>query len=153
MSKLGVSFADSSWSGKIIPNGQNCKHFGSNGSTPKLTVSNIPSGANAVIVEFSDRSYTPMDNGGHGKVGIWTNGKSSITIPSVAGETKSVPNNMFIEAHHLGTHRGQAGAYLPPCSGGKGNTYYANVKAVYKAKNDKEESRLLGKGKIILGVY
>ncbi len=153
VSRLDVSFVDSQWNGNIIPSGQNCKHFGGNGSTPQLQVNNIPSSANAVIVEFSDETYTPMDNGGHGKIGIWTNGKTSITIPSVAGETKSVPDNMFIEAEHQGTHRGQAGAYLPPCSGGKGNTYYADVKAVYKAKSDKEESKLLGKGKIILGKY
>jgi hypothetical protein len=153
ISILNVSFADSKWNGKTIPSGQHCKYFGGNGATPKLQVSNIPGSANAVIVEFSDETYTPMDNGGHGKIGIWTGGKSGITIPSVMGETTSVPQNIFIEAKHKGLKRGRAGAYLPPCSGGRGNTYYATIKAVYKAKNNKEESQLLGKSKIILGKY
>ena len=41
-----------------------------------------------------------------------------------------MPQNMFIHKEHKGLKRGNAGAYLPPCSGGIGNSYYATVKAL-----------------------
>ncbi len=151
MAQLKVSFADSKWDGKMVPSGEQCKWAGGNGSTPVLNVENIPADANAVIVEYSDRSYAPMNMGGHGKIGMWLNGaQTPVQIPSVAGETKDLPENLFIEQEHQGS-RGKSGAYLPPCSGGMGNIYYATVKAVYKGKSEKEVSRLLGQEKIELG--
>ena len=66
---LEVSFADSIWDGKRVPTGQQCNKFGGTGSTPRLIVKNIPPEANTIIMEFSDRDYPPMDNGGHGKIG------------------------------------------------------------------------------------
>jgi hypothetical protein len=150
LSNLNVAFVDAKWIEKDIPKGENCKYFKGNGNTPRIQVNNIPNGANAIIVEFSDKTYTPMDNGGHGKIGIWTNGKSSITIPSVAGETKNMPDNMFIEKMHKGLKRGKAGAYLPPCSGGKGNTYYATIKAVSKTNDN---TKVLGGESLVLGIY
>ena len=42
------------------------------GATTALSVENIPAGANAIIVEFNDRSYQPLSyDGGHGKIGYW----------------------------------------------------------------------------------
>jgi hypothetical protein len=154
LATLNVSFADSAWDGKTVPKDQICQWAGGNGSSPQLTVSNIPAGANAVIVEFSDHTYTPMDNGGHGKIGLWLTGKPlSVTIPSVAGQTFDLPENMFVVEQHQATNRGKDGAYLPPCSGGRGNSYYATVKAAYKAKSGKKVLKLLGQGNIEMGKY
>jgi hypothetical protein len=66
---LEVSFADPLWDGKSIPEGQQCNAYGGHGATPRLTVKNIPSGTNVIIMEYSDRSWPQMDDGGHGKIG------------------------------------------------------------------------------------
>ena len=128
--KMGVSFADAKWDGMIVPKDQVCKWAGGKGSTPVLNVSNLPYGTSKVLVLFSDFSYKPMDKGGHGQIGINVSKQRSVTIPSIKGETKMMPQNMFIHKEHKGLKRGKAGAYLPPCSGGKGNSYYATVKAL-----------------------
>ncbi len=150
---LSVTFGDSKWDGKMIPKGQQCKRFGGDAETPSLVVENIPSNANAVIIAFSDRSYQPMDNGGHGKIGFSIpKNTNKITIPSVKGHTFDLPENFFVVSAHANPSWDVAGAYMPPCSGGQGNSYYATLKAVYDAPNG-EQSELLGKGKIELGKY
>jgi hypothetical protein len=153
MTQLQVSFVDSAWDGVTVPQGQECSWAGGEGSSPALHVNNIPAGANAIIVEFSDRTFKANDLGGHGKIGIWiSQQQSSVIIPSVPAESHEVPQGMFIEEDHRST-RGQPGAYLPPCSGGQGNEYYATIKAVYKAESDMETSRLLGQAVIEMGKY
>lgn len=127
---MNVNFADAKWDGIIVPKNEVCKWAGGDGSTPALKVTNLPSGTSKVLVLFSDFTYKPMDNGGHGQIGINVSNESNIMIPSIKGETKAMPANMFINKEHKGLKRGQAGAYLPPCSGGKGNSYYATVKAL-----------------------
>lgn len=127
---MSVSFADAKWDGITVPKSQVCKWAGGDGSTPALKVSNLPSGTTKVLVLFSDFSHKPMDNGGHGQIGVNISNETSIIIPSVKGETKAMPTNMFIYKEHKGLKRGKTGAYLPPCSGGKGNSYYATVKAL-----------------------
>ncbi len=127
---MNVSFVDSKWDGMMVPKDQVCKWAGGNGSTPELKITNLPENTSKVIVSFSDKTYTPMDNGGHGEIGINVSNQTEVIVPSVEGESKMMPNNMFIRKEHKGLKRGKAGAYLPPCSGGKGNTYYATVKAV-----------------------
>ena len=42
--------------------------------------------------------------------------------------------------------------YLPPCSGGLGHSYFAEVKAVKKIEG-KKKPKVLGKAKIKLGRY
>lgn len=151
--RLQVAFADPQWDGRTVPVGQRCRWAGGNGSTPALRVDSIPRGANALLVEFSDRSYFLMNHGGHGEIGLWLRGTpASVTIPAVAGESLELPEGMFVERKHQGWLRGHGGAYLPPCSGGRGHRYYATVKAVYKAA-DGGESRLLGEQSIELGEY
>ncbi|MEJ2115542.1 MAG: hypothetical protein P8X88_05730 [Gammaproteobacteria bacterium] len=66
-----VSFADATWDGTKIPRGQQCKKFGGNGSTPIFNVDNIPIGTNAVILEFSDRSFFLMNHGGPASVSYY----------------------------------------------------------------------------------
>jgi len=150
---LEVSFADPLWDGRGIPEGQQCNYFGGNGATPMLTVKNIPSGTNAIIMEYSDRSWPQMDDGGHGKIGYRIPlGTTEITIPSVPGHTFDLPEGFFlVEAHR--SLRGNGGAYKPPCSGGRGHLYYVTVKAVYDATSKSEESKMLGKAKKELGIY
>ncbi len=43
-----------------------------------------------------------------------------------------------------------AGAYLPPCSGGRGNSYYVTVKAVHKQGDETHE---LGSAVVEMGKY
>ena len=154
LSALNVSFADAAWNGMAVPKGQQCKKFGGSGATPSLVVAGIPDGANAIIVEFNDRSYMELStDGGHGKIGFWIKGGGTVTLPSVQGEVSGMPDGAFVEAKNRATGSYAAAGYLPPCSGGKGNAYFADVKAVYKAKSDKETSKLLATGKIELGKY
>lgn len=149
---LKVSFADASWDGKSVPSGQECSRYGGHGATPALVVSNIPAGANAIIVSFNDASYQPLStDGGHGKIGFWIDGGGTKTLPSVPGGSDAMPEGAFVEAKNRA--RGNTPGYLPPCSGGRGNSYFADVMAVYKAKNESEPSKLLGEGRIELGKY
>lgn len=150
---LTLAFADASWNGKTIPVGQHCRQFGGNGATPALRVSGIPAGANAVIVEFNDLSFPQLStDGGHGKIGFWVSGETA-TLPPVPGGTDEMPSGTFLEANNRGTGGWTAAGYLPPCSGGRGNLYAADVKAVYKPTKDGEQGRLLATGKIELGRY
>ena len=154
MAELEIALADPAWNGKTIPKGQQCRKFGGHGQTPALKVSGVPDGANAIIMEYSDRSHQPMDNGGHGKIGFRIDaGTAVVTIPSVPGHTFELPAGFFLVAAHRNPSWDKAGAYMPPCSGGKGNLYYVTVKAVYEAPDESEESRLLGKGKLNIGRY
>ena len=153
LATLDISFADPIWGGKKVPKGQQCNRFGGKGSTPRLIVKNIPSGTNSIIMEYSDRSYDMMDNGGHGKIGYRIpKGATEITVPSVPGHSFDLPEGFFLVAAQRNPQWDRGGAYLPPCSGGMGNYYYVTVKAVYDAPKG-EESKLLGKGKIGLGTY
>ena len=125
---------------------------GGGGMSPPLVVRNIPSGTTDLIVEFSDRSFRAMDNGGHGIIRVPVAGKSEVMIPSFPGETNDLPEGIFSESAHGGT-RGAPGAYLGPCSGGASFYYEADVMAVSKSTASSQPSRLLGKGTIALGRY
>lgn len=131
---LKASFADAVWDGNKIPAGQQCARFGGKGATPAIKIEQIPEGANALVMEFSDQTYLPMNNGGHGKIAYRiTSGSKQTTIPSVAGHSFDLPASfLLIEAQRAPTWD-KPGAYLPPCSGGKGNTYTVTVKAVKEA--------------------
>ena len=146
--KLQVGFADSSWTGKKIPKGQHCKKFGGNGSTPELKVSGIPEGTTAIFVEFNDASYQPLSNrGGHGIVGFEYTGGGESVLPPVPGGTEETPAGTWIEKKNRATGAWTSSGYLPPCSGGRGNRYFAVVKAVDADK------KVLAKAKIKLGRY
>ncbi|RUM94572.1 MAG: hypothetical protein DSZ28_02485 [Thiothrix sp.] len=149
---LNVSLVDSAWDGQKVPAGQQCEKFGGAGSTPLLIVQQIPAGANAVVMEYSDRTYQAMDSGGHGKFGYRIPPSSStVSIPSVTGHTFDLPKGFFlIEAQRAPTWD-KEGAYLPPCSGGKGNEYYVTVKAVKEVDGGIRE--VLGETEVTLGKY
>jgi hypothetical protein len=149
--KLDASFADPIWDGKTIPVTQRC---GSpDASTPRLRVKNIPAGTNAIIMEYSDRDWPPMDDGGHGKIGYRIiEDTTEITIPSVQANTLDLPEGFFLVSAHKGG-RFKPGAYMPPCSGGMGNCYYVTVKAVFKASPESKVYKLLGQAVLELGKF
>ena len=150
---LVVEFADPAWDGKMIPQGQHCKKFGGNGATPPLKVSNIPAETNAIILEINDRSYQPLSkNGGHGKIGFdIEQGMNSVTLPAVPGGTKDMPEGVWLVKKNRATGAWSSKGYLPPCSGGRGNTYEAIVHAVIKKSKKKFDK--ISKAKIVLGKY
>ena len=152
--KLTVSFADAAWDGKTVPKGQQCRKFSGAGDTPALVVGGVPADANAIVVEFNDRSYAPLSaNGGHGKIGFWVTGGGRVTLASVPGEKSELPEGSFLEAQNRASGSYARPGYLPPCSGGKGNAYFAEVKAVFKGKTEAEKGKLLAVGRIELGRY
>lgn len=128
---LVAELADPAWDGKMVPKGMQCQKFGGEGPrTPALMVSEMPEQTNVLIFEYSDRSHKPMDNGGHGKFGFAINNQAdSIWVPQVTGHSFKLPKGFFMIEAHRNPKWDKAGAYMPPCSGGKNNSYYVTVKA------------------------
>ena len=133
---LEAKFADEAWDGNKIPAGQQCQKFGGNNpSTPTLIVSEIPAGSIAILLEYSDRDYKKMDKGGHGNMRFMLNSTASkVKIPAVPGHTFDMPAAFKMIEAHRSPGWDKAGAYMPPCSGGKGHAYYVTIKAI---KDDK----------------
>ncbi|MGE4528748.1 MAG: hypothetical protein AB7D00_10315 [Rhodospirillaceae bacterium] len=152
---LKVSFADPAWDGKTVPKGQECSAYGGTApKSPALRVAGLPEGTNAVIVEFNDHDAMDFStDGGHGKIGYWVDGAPTAVLPGVPAAVASLPAPAFVEAGNRATGTFAAPGYLPPCSGGAGNRYFAIVKAVHKAKGKGEENALLAEGMIELGKY
>ncbi len=152
---LSVRFADSVWNGKKIPASQVCKKFGSaDAKSPALIIENLPAGADAVLVAFNDESYTPMDKGGHGVLSFAHDGSDKASLPAVPGETDTLPAGVTAFIKHRGTGwSGTGGAYLPPCSGGRGNTYTIKVSAVKLNADKTGIAETLAEKKVTLGSY
>ena len=129
---LDIQFADNSWDGVTIPEGQQCQKFGGvNPSTPKWIVSDIPAGSDTIILEYSDRESERMNNGGHGKMSFAINSSAEkVEIPSVPGHTFEIPAGFTMIEAHRGPGWDREGAYMPPCSGGKGHAYYVTIKTL-----------------------
>ena len=149
--EIEVSFVDPAWDGETVPAGQQCQKFGGQGESPALLVTGVPAAADLLTLDFSDGSYAAMDKGGHGKIAYRIElGAGTVTIPSVAGHTMDLPDGFeVVEAHQAPTWD-KAGAYLPPCSGGRGNRYYVTVRAVHRAG---EELQLLAEAVVEMGKY
>jgi hypothetical protein len=75
------------------------------------------------------------------------------TIPSVPGHTFDLPQGFFLVAPHANPAWDKAGAYMPPCSGGRGNYCYVTVKAVRYVSPDDKNPKLLAIGELSLGRY
>ncbi len=131
-----AKLADQAWDGNKVPAGQQCQKFGGiNPSTPKLMISEIPANSNAIVLEYSDRDSEKMNNGGHGKMSFMIKPPlTQVEIPSIAGHTFDIPAAFKIIEAQRSPGWDKAGAYMPPCSGGKGHAYYVTIKAV---KDDK----------------
>lgn len=155
--ELQLSFSDAAWNGEGIPDGQMCNRFNKNDTknpeSPELMVKGIPAEADAIILYFSDRSFARMDNGGHGQVGFKIGaGSTEVTVPRVPGHTEDLPENFWMVKAHGAPGWDTAGAYLPPCSGGRGNNYFIDVKAV-KLGADNDVSNVLAEGSIKLATF
>lgn len=150
---LHLSLADASWNGKTIPKGQQCKEYSGNGASPRITVKNIPPQVNTLVLEFSDATYKPCDNGGHGVISYQIpRGSVEITVPSIPGQTFDLPEGFSLIKEHCGAELlMQAGAYIGPCPG-LGNVYYVTIKAFYESP-DKATPQLLGIGQLDIGTY
>lgn len=135
-----AELADPQWTGDLVPSGMQCQKFGGEQPrTPGLVVSEIPEGTNVLIFEYSDRSYEPMDKGGHGQFGFAISHQTgTVWVPQVLGHSFDLPKGFFLIEAHRNPKWDQEGAYMPPCSGGKNNSYYVTVKAA-QIKNDKLE--------------
>lgn len=148
---LTVSFLDKKWDGVTVPAGEQCRPHGGQGSSPALKVSGLPAGTTAVIVEFNDRSYAPLaSGGGHGAIMVSVPaGAAQIDVPAVPTETNALPAGVTKVASHRGDAPGAgAGAYLAPCSGGRGNVYVGQVHAV-----NAQTGKILAQGAFTLGRY
>ncbi len=152
---LTVRLSDAAWNGKKVPADQVCKKFGStNAASPALLIEAIPAGADALIVSFNDETYAPMDKGGHGVLRYAHNQSATAQLVSVPGETDNLPAGVVAHIKHRGTGwSGTGGAYLPPCSGGRGNTYTLNVAAVKMQADASTVAETLATGKITIGNY
>ena len=118
------------WDGVKVPKGQQCRLFGGNGATPEIILQGLPEGTVWVRVEFNDKSYAPLsENGGHGVIGFAVQGPEAV-LPSAPGMTADLPAGAeVISPARSGGQYASAG-YLPPCSGGRGNRYMADVIAL-----------------------
>lgn len=153
---LTVSFKDSAWDGKAVPDMAQCNKFDGTLGSPELTVSNIPEGSNALIVAFSDKDYPPADNGGHGIIATPIPlGSQTYEIKSVPAHSFELPTPFVMMAEHKASFWDTSGAYLPPCSGGMGNRYYLTVLAVNSADSINADSKydVLGQFDLQMGTY
>ncbi|MGE4291574.1 MAG: hypothetical protein AB7E32_05120 [Desulfovibrio sp.] len=152
---LQISLADPAWNGATIPQGQWCKSYGGQGSTPALSVAGIPPEADALVFKYGDRTFMKMSGGGHGVVGYHiAPGTTEITVPPMPGQTFDLPEGFYSIRAHKGTQWGHAaGAYLPPCSGGRGNTYDVRVLAVKITEPDGKDWDELDSATLKLGRY
>ena len=145
---LDASFTDSAWDGTKVPEGQQCQKFGGNNpSTPALLIRDIPAGTDTIILEYSDRDSEKMNNGGHGRMQFTIAAPATeVEIPAVPGHTFEIPAGFKSLEAHRSPGWDTAGAYMPPCSGGKGHAYYVTVKAA-------EGEKVLGETVLEMGKF
>ncbi|MGB5867102.1 MAG: hypothetical protein WBG69_04415, partial [Arcobacteraceae bacterium] len=119
------------------------------GHTPEISLQNIPQYTRKIILSFSDETFEGMRDGGHGVIAYSLDiGTTNTTIASIQGETFDLPDQFKSVTAHRGVKYGkEEGAYLAPCSGGKGNTYSVQIQAV----DDKD--KVLGTTSLTLGKY
>lgn len=118
------------WNGQSIPDGQQCRLFGGNGSTPPMRVTGIPAGTVWIVAYYNDRSYAPLSsNGGHGTIAYPVSG-SSADLPALPGMTANLSHGAQVVAAARSTGQYASPGYLPPCSGGRNNRYTVDLRAV-----------------------
>ncbi|MFN0264426.1 hypothetical protein ACKTEK_11165 [Tepidamorphus sp. 3E244] len=119
---MTIAFADARWDEEKIPKGEQCKALRGDGSTPALSVNGIPKGTSTVTASYQATSGDKSKRGDMGVIGYKANGWTNMLLPSVPGETRSVPNATVVSPAP-----GYAG-YLPPCR--KGVSYEVTVQAL-----------------------
>ncbi len=151
--KMKVRFADEAWTGDTIPEGQWCSKFDGSGATHALIIDDVPDMATGIAVAFNAESYMPTEMAGDGIILFMITPERPIRIPSIAGETTELPDDVImVKAHKAKSAAYSPGtAYLPPCSGGIGNKYTATVQMVQVATDGRYT--VLQTTKITLGKY
>ena len=118
------------WDGISVPEGQQCRLFGGNGATPMIILQGLPANTVQMRVAFNDKSYAPLsENGGHGVIGFSVSGPNAV-LPAVPGMTTYLPMGAEVLAAARSGGQYASAGYLPPCSGGRGNRYMADVIAL-----------------------
>ena len=129
-----AKFTESAWDGKKVPAAEQCQKFGGiSPASPQLSLSGLPEGTDVIVMEYSDRDSKGMNNGGHGQISYTLEPETTATdvqIPAVLGHTFDLPAPFAMIAAHRGPGWDKAGAYMPPCSGGKKHAYYVTIKAL-----------------------
>ncbi|RKF15098.1 hypothetical protein D6850_09600 [Roseovarius spongiae] len=132
----GAAMADMSvklgggWDGRKVPAGQHCRLHGGNGATPPMRVTGVPQGARWIVADYNDKSYKPLSqNGGHGRIAYPVKGATT-DLPPLPGMTARLPGGAKVVKAARGTGKYASPGYLPPCSGGKGNRYTVDLRAV-----------------------
>lgn len=144
---FSATFADASWDGVTVPAGQHCPLQGGMGATPALKLGGLPAGTSQINLSFNDETYEPMNNGGHGVLGFAVEaGANTASLPSVPGATNEFPEGVTLVAANKTSGDFLTPGYMPPCSGGAGNTYSVDVTAVDAAGAELATTRVtLGK--------
>lgn len=143
-----VAFADAAWDGQTIPEGQHCPLQDGEGATPALDLSGLPEGTASIEIAFNDESYEPMNNGGHGTIGFAVEPVDGVvSLPSVPGATEDLPEGVSLAEPNRTEGDFLTPGYMPPCSGGRGNTYSADISAL------DAEGNVLASTYLQLGVY
>jgi len=157
MVELKAEFVKSKWNGNRVPKDEVCSNYNKKaGSTPAIKITNLPKGSTKVILTFNDLSVPKMASGGHGVLSYdVSNSDSTVIIPSMMGETFDLPNGFSsIQAHKAALYFGKTpGAYIAPCSGGRGNIYDVKIEAIHEYTDADKKPILLGDTKLRLGTY
>ena len=141
LAEMSVSLGGN-WDGKKVPKGQQCTFFGGDGATPPMKVSNLPAGTASVHAEFNDRDFNRLSrNGGHGIIGYPVSGTTA-DLYSVPGMTDDIPGKAKVISAARSTGRFATKGYLPPCSGGRGNRYFVEIKAISSTGEVLEKTRI-----------
>lgn len=128
---FSASFADPAWDGVTVPSGQHCPLQDGNGATPPINVSGIPAGTTQINLSFNDESFEAMNNGGHGVIGFAVDeGATEASLAAVPGATEELPEGVSIAVANKTSGNFLTPGYMPPCSGGRGNSYSVDVIAV-----------------------
>lgn len=118
------------WDGVTVPAGQHCPLQGGSGATPPMLISAMPGGTVQVQVAFNDLSVPSLStDGGHGVIAFDTTGVVA-NLPPVPGLTDVMPDGVSIVSPARAGGAYASPGYLPPCSGGSGNLYAADVSAI-----------------------
>ncbi|WP_367105137.1 hypothetical protein [uncultured Psychrobacter sp.] len=144
---MSVEFNDDIWNDARIPEGQQCvKYGGINPATPSMTVSDIPISADSLVFVYDDISNKRMQKGGHGILEFaLPEGATRAEIPAVFGHTYEVPVGIEMIAEYRSRAGESAGAYKPPCSGGKNHIYTVDVQAWQGDRMIDEETVEMGR--------
>jgi len=123
-----IAFMDSKWDGKSIPDGQICTaQGGENPHTPKLKITNLPSGTNYLLMIITDEDAG--ENGAHGIFRLEVpSGATEVIFPPIHETAKAMPPGVTLEKRE-GWVMSRGGHYLPPCSNRRNHNYYSDITA------------------------